>query len=150
MSQLDLRPLPLALVLCLVLFLLLGQGRSSVSAQNNPAETPQERLFEAFRAVRNADLHSVSGSDIAQLSSQLNQAMDLLQQGNDNMSSELSAETESRALALQSAAQDEALRVRVLAYATAFLAAVISALGVTKADRIQQAIRRRFMRSGGP
>ncbi len=142
MDQVEpLRAIALLIVLCLFASLLLGPiGRNNVSAQS--VGTPQERLSDAFRAARDAGLHGVSRPDIAELVSELNQALDLLQHRNDSMSSTVSGMAESRAQALQGAAQDQALRFSILVYAVAFLAAVISAIVVMESYRISRRIRR--------
>ncbi len=129
------------IILCLFAFLLLGlMDRNNVSAQSGA--TPQERLSDAFRAVRDAGLHGVSQLDISELASELNQALELLQQRNDSMSVAVSGMAESKAQALQGAAQDQAFRFSILAYVVAFLAAGISAFVVMESYRISRGIRR--------
>ena len=122
----------------------------NLSGQPDLLSLSRERLVEAFSVIRNAGLQGVSQAEILQLTRDLNRALDLQHQANitgstsnATMSIAFSTQLSSKATALQNEAQLQRVQLEILVYSTAFWVALLSALVVMEAHRIDGWLRER-------
>ena len=111
----------------------------------------------AFQAVQKADTLGAPGDQVAALSTQLNAALryyntavELSSEGNttgseyySTLSNTASTLVRDKAIALQGQAESDRTSVQIVAYATAFLASILSSFLVLEYHRIPNFIQRR-------
>jgi len=111
----------------------------------------------AFQAVQKADTLGAQGDQVAALSTQLNAALryyntavELSSEGNttgseyySTLSNTASTLVLDKAIALQGQAESDRTSVQIVAYATAFLASILSSFLVLEYHRIPNFIQRR-------
>ncbi len=133
-----------------------------VVGQSSSPGTAFDKLVQAFVAVQDAESHGVSHGDIIQLAIELNTAFGYYQNstrlsGENNstgattyatLTINLSSDVSSKARILENNAQNQLLLSQALAYATALVIAVISAILTVEFHRIRAFLhRRRIFRS---
>ena len=130
-----------------------------VRAQPSSISVPEAgaQLIQAYESVQEADRLGAPQQDLAQLSADLNIALEyytgaskLSAEGNltgaaldAGLSYQVSTNAKSRALALQAEAESQKTNAQVIAYSTAVIASALSTLLVMEYHRIPNFLRKR-------
>ncbi len=127
------------------------------AAQPSPVSQSGAELIRAFEAVQKADSLGAPPDLVASLSSQLNTALEnyneasqLSREGNvsgseyfSTLANQTSTSVTSQAIVLQNVAESDRTNGQLIAYATAMVAAAVSAFTVLEAHRAPNFLRKR-------
>jgi hypothetical protein len=145
------------LLACLVLASTIRTTATITAAQSNPVRESGTELIRAFEAVQKADSLGAPPDQVASLSSQLNTALEdyneasqLSSEGNTTgaeyfsiLANQTSTSVTSQAIVLQNVAESDKTNGQLIAYATAMVAAAVSAFTILEAHRIPNFLRKR-------
>ncbi len=145
------------LLACLLLVSTIRTPLTITVAQSDPANGSATGLIHAFEEIQKADILGAPSDQVASLSAQLNTALEyynrasqLYAEGNltgseyfSFLANQTSTSVISQALVLQNSAESSRTNEQLIAYATAVMAAAISALSILEVHRIPNLFRKR-------
>ena len=128
-----------------------------MASQSSTVSGSGAELIRAFEAVQKADSLGAPPDQVASLSSQLNTALEyyneasqLSSEGNVNgseyysrLANQTSTSVASQAIILRNVAESDKKNGVLIAYATAMVAAVVSAFTILEAHRVPNFLRKR-------